>query len=114
MYFSTLNGDIEEQTETKEQLLERLTGFSELLGDDTLPAGKQYVQFLLDELRSESPRVFVLESVVRSFREAFKGLLMNQKLTRSLTKFGVIGHAKIIRLPAKLFETFFTLFRIVE
>ena len=71
--FFKLSEDLVEQTETKEQLLERLTGFSELLGDDTLPAGKQYVQFLLDELRAESPRVFVLESVVRSFREAFKG-----------------------------------------
>ncbi|WP_421101767.1 TetR/AcrR family transcriptional regulator [Sporosarcina psychrophila] len=71
--FFKLSGDEVEQTETKEQLLERLTGFLEFLGDDTLPAGKQYVQFLLDELRAESPRVFVLESVVRSFREAFKG-----------------------------------------
>ena len=51
--FFKLNSDLGEQAETKEQLLERLTGFSELLGDDTLPAGKQYVQFLLEELRSE-------------------------------------------------------------
>lgn len=72
--FFKLNEDLVEKTETKEQLLERLTGFSELLGDGTLPAGKQYVQFLLDELRAESPRVFVLESIIRSFREAFKGL----------------------------------------
>ena len=88
--FFKLSEDIVEQTETKEQLLDRLTGFSKMLGDDTLPAGKQYVQFLLDELRAESPRVFVLESVVRSFREAFKGFPMNPKLTSSLTKFGVI------------------------
>ena len=71
--FFKLSGDVEEYPETKEQLLKRLSGFSELLGDDTLPAGKQYVKFLLDELRSECPRVFVLESVIRSFREAFKG-----------------------------------------
>jgi len=71
--FFKLSSDEEEHMETKEQLLERLTGFSELLVDDTLPAGKQYVAFLLDELRSECPRVFVLESVIRSFREAFKG-----------------------------------------
>lgn len=68
-----LSGDAEKQIETKEQLLERLTGFLELLGDDAQPAGKQYVQFLVDELRSECPRVFVLESVSRSFREAFLG-----------------------------------------
>jgi AcrR family transcriptional regulator len=71
--FFKLNGDIKEEMETKAQLLERLTGFLELLGGDTQPAGKQYVQFLLDELCSENPRVFVLESVVRSFREAFIG-----------------------------------------
>jgi len=71
--FLKLSKDLVEQTESKEQLLERLTGFSELLENDTIPAGKQYVQFLLDELRTESPRVFVLESVIRSFREAFKG-----------------------------------------
>ncbi len=71
--FFKLSGGIEEHTETKERLLEHLTGFSELLGDDTLPAGKQYVQFLVDELHSECPRVFVLESVIRSFREAYKG-----------------------------------------
>jgi len=68
-----LNSEVGEQAETKEQLLKHLTRFSELLGDDALPAGKQYVQFLLEELRSEYPRVFVLESIVRSFREAFKG-----------------------------------------
>lgn len=72
--FFKLSGGVGVQTETKEQLLEHLAGFSDLLGDEILPAGKQYVQFLLEELRSEYPRVFVLESIVRSFREAFKGL----------------------------------------
>ena len=71
--FLKLNSLAENQIETKEQLLERLTGFLELLGDDAPPAGKQYVQFLVDELRSECPRVFVLESVTRSFRESFVG-----------------------------------------
>ncbi|NYF23361.1 TetR/AcrR family transcriptional regulator [Sporosarcina sp. JAI121] len=72
--FHKLNSDQGEEMETKAQLLERLTGFLELLGEETRPAAKQYVQFLLDELRTECPRVFVLESVVRSFREAFVGL----------------------------------------
>ncbi|KAA0955765.1 TetR/AcrR family transcriptional regulator [Sporosarcina sp. ANT_H38] len=72
--FFKLNSEFGEQTETKEQLFKQLTGFSELLEDDTFRAAKQYVQFLLEELRSECPRVFVLESIVRSFREAFKGL----------------------------------------
>ncbi len=71
--FSELGGRAEEEPISKGELLKRLAGFLELLGNDSKPASKQYVQFLLDELNTETPRIFVLESVVQSFREGFLG-----------------------------------------
>jgi AcrR family transcriptional regulator len=32
---------------------------------------KQYVQFIIEEIKSEHPRIFLLETVTRSFRQAF-------------------------------------------
>lgn len=71
--FFELGAPKKEQSISKEELLEKLSGFLALLDDDGQPVNKQYVQFLLDELRSENPRIFVLESVVQSFRKAFVG-----------------------------------------
>jgi AcrR family transcriptional regulator len=62
-----------EVSQTKEQLLEQLRSFHQALKDDMQPRRNQYVQFLSDEIHSEHPRVFLLEPVVRSFREAFAG-----------------------------------------
>lgn len=71
--FFKLGAPQKQQPVSKDQLSERLSGFLGLLEDDGQPANKQYVQFLLDELSSENPRIFVLESVVQSFRKAFVG-----------------------------------------
>ena len=70
--FSELGGRAEEEPISKGDLLERLAGFLQLLGNDSKPASKQYVRFLLDELNTE-PCIFVLESVGQSFREGFLG-----------------------------------------
>jgi AcrR family transcriptional regulator len=32
---------------------------------------KQYVEFIIDEIASEQPRIFLLETITRSFRQAF-------------------------------------------
>ena len=57
---------------TLEVLIESLQKFVEKLPKEESP-GKLYSQFLLDELSAKEPRIYLLESVVRSFRHAFKG-----------------------------------------
>jgi hypothetical protein len=32
---------------------------------------KQYVEFIIEEIKSEHPRIFLLETITRSFRQAF-------------------------------------------
>ncbi len=55
---------------TLEVLIERLQRFiAQLPAEEN--QGKLYSQFLLDELSTEAPRFYLLESVVRSFRQAF-------------------------------------------
>lgn len=58
---------------TKQDLTLKLTEFSNNHEKDIPPSGKQCLQFLIEELQSEQLRIFLLESVVRSFREAFVG-----------------------------------------
>ena len=60
------------RTHFESNLLERLR-IPRVARNDSKPASKQYAQFLLDELNTENPRIFVLESVVQSFREGFLG-----------------------------------------
>ena len=57
--------------QTKQLLLTQLTEFNESLEEGILANGKEYVEFILDEMSLEQPRVYLLESVYRSFREAF-------------------------------------------
>lgn len=60
-----------EETFTKEQILDRLSNFSNSLGDDH--KSKQYIKFLIEEIQSGQPRVFLLETVLRAFGEIFTG-----------------------------------------
>ncbi|MFS0647294.1 TetR/AcrR family transcriptional regulator [Siminovitchia sp. 179-K 8D1 HS] len=60
-----------EETFTKEQILDRLSNFSNSLGDDH--KSKQYIEFLMEEIQSGQPRVFLLETVLRAFGEIFTG-----------------------------------------
>ncbi|AXI01015.1 TetR/AcrR family transcriptional regulator [Sporosarcina sp. PTS2304] len=55
---------------TQEVLIEKLQLFSQDIPNTN---GKQYALFLLEELSTDSPRTYLLESVVRSFRQAFEG-----------------------------------------
>lgn len=67
--------DFEHQTDNKvtikQRLIEQLTGFLQHLTDETRKKEIQYTQFLLDEMKTERPRLFILETVARSFRETF-------------------------------------------
>lgn len=57
---------------TREVLIENMQRFVDRLPEEGT-SGKLYSQFLLEELSAEQPRIYLLESVVRSFRHAFKG-----------------------------------------
>lgn len=60
------------QSKTSQQLLLLLTDFYNSLADEEeSKKGKQYIQFMMDEISSDHKRVYLLETVTRSFREAF-------------------------------------------
>ncbi|MBM7599575.1 AcrR family transcriptional regulator [Virgibacillus halotolerans] len=60
-----------EKTYSKEQLLFQLDGFQKHLEGETKPEEKQYIQFLMDELREARPRTFLLETITHSFNNTF-------------------------------------------
>ncbi|MHA6258877.1 TetR/AcrR family transcriptional regulator [Sporosarcina sp. CAU 1771] len=62
---------VEKGSVTKQDLIVQLSGFYNALEKDASLSGKECLQFLIEELHSEKPRTFLLESVVLSFREAF-------------------------------------------
>lgn len=69
--FKSIELNAKQNKQTKMQLLLELQGFYKVLEDDVIPSGRQYVEFILNEMELENPRVFLLETVFRSFREAF-------------------------------------------
>ncbi|GIN92515.1 putative HTH-type transcriptional regulator YerO [Siminovitchia terrae] len=54
---------------TKEKILERLSFFSDSLEEEQ--KGKQYVDFLMDEIQSDQPRVHLIETVLQAFGGSF-------------------------------------------
>ncbi|MFD1927459.1 TetR/AcrR family transcriptional regulator [Sporosarcina siberiensis] len=61
----------EEYTQTKTEIVQRLERFNEEIDKDVKACSTQYIQFILNELRLEHPRIFLLETILRSFRESF-------------------------------------------
>ena len=59
------------KVDSKSMVIMLLTRFLEQCTSDTKLSGNQYTQFFLDEIRSAQPRVFLLETVTRSFNETF-------------------------------------------
>lgn len=57
---------------TQEVLVGKLGEFITKISDEK-DVGKLYGQFLLDELSTDAPRIYLLESIVRSFRQSFEG-----------------------------------------
>lgn len=56
---------------TKEQLLKQLSEFYTMVELDINANKKEFLDFLIKEINSQSPRIYVLETITRSFREAF-------------------------------------------
>ena len=61
----------ETKMDVKSMVIMKLTRFLKQFKDDPKPSDIQYTQFLLDEVRSAQPRVFILETVIRSFHKTF-------------------------------------------
>lgn len=64
--------NIKQERLPTEQLLIKLNTFTNELADEDF-TGKQFSKFLIGEIQSELPRIFLLESVIQSFRNVFIG-----------------------------------------
>lgn len=62
----------DEKTYSKKQLITQLAGFQKYLDEENNPDEKQYLQFLMAELRQEQPRIFLIDAITHSFYKAFK------------------------------------------
>lgn len=75
----TLEGHLEKNPCTKQQLVLQLTEFHDRLEGEMKPANEQYILFLIDEIKSEQPRIFLLETVIRAFRSAYIDTSLEEK-----------------------------------
>ena len=81
---------IDKSRQTKEQLLLQLKGFCDAVEDKARVRGMEYAEFMLNEMGLERPRVFLLEAVLGSFREAFVNTpqeLLAQELASSMWRY---------------------------
>lgn len=69
--FDFASDNLNRNVQTKKQLLKQVTAFQLTLDKEEHPSGKEYLDFLLDEINSAHPRSFLLETITRSFRELF-------------------------------------------
>lgn len=67
----TLNYPVVDKKELQGMLIQQLTGFTCYLEVEAKENGTQFTQFLIDEISSEHPKVYLLETICRSFRETF-------------------------------------------
>ncbi|MFF2179201.1 TetR/AcrR family transcriptional regulator [Lysinibacillus sp. NPDC058147] len=61
------------KTVDKGTVIEQLTGFKKGLPKNEIAEGLEYVEFLLEELQREKPKLFIIESLLTPFRKAFVG-----------------------------------------
>ncbi len=66
-----LNYQAEKKVNLKQSLLTQLIQFLDCSEGNSKPSGVEYAQFLVDEISSEQPRMFILESVAHTFCETF-------------------------------------------
>jgi len=61
------------KTVNKDTVIEQLRGFKKGLSNNETAEGLEYVEFLLEELQREKPKLFIIESLLTPFRKAFVG-----------------------------------------
>ncbi|TQR09081.1 TetR/AcrR family transcriptional regulator [Psychrobacillus soli] len=71
----------EEPSITKEHVIEQLETFYLEEKDSLLPNTIQAIEFVLEELATETPRIFLLENIVPALTEGFTGTQLEQKST---------------------------------
>ncbi|MCM3112722.1 TetR/AcrR family transcriptional regulator [Lederbergia lenta] len=69
--FSDTPDNVQSQAQTKQQLLEMLADFYKRIENEAHPRDIQYLQFLIDELQEEQPKLFLIETIIRPLREDF-------------------------------------------
>lgn len=69
---STLARNIGDKKGSKDQLLTQLNDFHQKLDTNTTSSGLEYLLFLLEELKKDDPRYFLIETISHSFKEVFK------------------------------------------
>lgn len=83
--FDNLQSTDETTIDIKSIIITQLTRFLEQFKNDSKPSDIQYTQFLLDEVRSAQPRVFILETVIRSFHETFSDTHLESEVREIVT-----------------------------
>ncbi|MFS0576000.1 TetR/AcrR family transcriptional regulator [Sporosarcina sp. 179-K 3D1 HS] len=68
-----LEQPVDDKSAIQQRLIEQFSGFLRHLTDESRQHEIQYTQFLLEEMKADHPRLFILETVARSFRETFNG-----------------------------------------
>ncbi|MFD2628529.1 TetR/AcrR family transcriptional regulator [Oceanobacillus kapialis] len=69
----SLKRNLNSKQYSRDQIIEQLTGFTEKLSDEANVDGKQCIHFLMEELNTENPRIYLIETVTRAFTKAFTG-----------------------------------------
>lgn len=79
-------------SEMKRKALEQLKSLAEVIGHEETKK-KDYIHFILNELQSDNPRTFLLESILLSLEHAFEDST-NDYEVRSISKmvWGIIDH----------------------
>lgn len=79
-----------QNTLTKQQLINRLVQIEQTINHKAINNNDEYIQFIVEELQTETPRKLILRSIIRTFREAYINTkFMNdvRKVTTDLWKY---------------------------
>lgn len=66
-----LNTHINKQVYTKQEIVEQLVTFNNDVKSEKKLENNQFIQFMIDEIQAESPRISIIKSVNHSFREVY-------------------------------------------
>lgn len=68
-----LGENVNKKVYTKSEILAQMDEFNRTVSETPTSDSNQLIQFIIEEINAEIPRVAIMESVNRSFREAFTG-----------------------------------------
>ena len=66
-----IKNNAEHKTVSKDMILTQLEGFTNTLTKKDPKDGREYAEYLLQELQEPSPRLFIIESLLTPFRKAY-------------------------------------------